>query len=329
MVSTDRKVFDEGSAVRIRMVEYARLYKSLLIVVFSTERHDPVEIAPNATLYSTNSLSRLRYVPDARRIGKKLIRKIEKETPIVLICQDPFETGLVGKALSALRKNIELVVQIHTDIFSPYFFKHSFLNKVRIGISKGVLPHADRVQVVSRRIADSLGARGVASESIVLKPVVVDVDRFASTPPSFDLHERFPHFKKIVMMASRLEPEKNIEAAISAWEKVHTEFPDAGLIIIGSGSLSKSLAHTAKKLGLEKSIVFLDWQADLVPYYKGSDLFLLTSFFEGYGMTLKEAEACGTKILSTDVGIAREVGATSIPGFESNDIAQALIYQLK
>lgn len=330
MVSTDRKIFDEKSAVRTRMIEYGNLYKELHIIIFTTGTKFPAvqKIGPNISVYATRSLSKLSYIGRAQKIGRRIFSKISKETPVVILCQDPFETGLVGKALNPLRAKNELVVQIHTDIFSPYFYAHSVLNKIRTHISKTVLPQADVIQSVSRRVADTLVERGFAAEKIVLKPIKVNVDHFTTTPVTFDLHERFPQFKQIILMASRLEAEKNIDEAIDAWKKVQATFPDAGLLIIGSGSLSKALEEQIKTLGLEKSVILLGWQEDLVSYYKGADIFLLTSFFEGYGMTLKEAEASGAKIVSTDVGIAREVGATIIPGFDSESIAQTLIAHL-
>ena len=61
----------------------------------------------------------------------------------------------------------------------------------------------------------------------------------------------------------------------------------------------------------------------LISYYKTADLFLNTSLFEGYGMTLVEARAAGCKVVSTDVGVAREVGAKIIP-YDSEQIAAAI-----
>jgi glycosyltransferase involved in cell wall biosynthesis len=60
-------------------------------------------------------------------------------------------------------------------------------------------------------------------------------------------------------------------------------------------------------LGLEESVVFESWQKDLASYYKTADVFVLTSYYEGFGLTLAEAVACGCPIVSTDVGIARDL----------------------
>lgn len=71
-------------------------------------------------------------------------------------------------------------------------------------------------------------------------------------------------------------------------------------------------------------MVFEGFQSDLIPYYKGCDIFLVTSWYEGYGMVFKEAQAAGCRIVSTDVGIAREVGA-EIVGWEEGRLQKSRI----
>jgi len=62
-----------------------------------------------------------------------------------------------------------------------------------------------------------------------------------------------------------------------------------------------------KKLKIDKSVVFEPWQNDLISYYKTANLFLVTSNYEGYGMTIVEAIASHCPVVSTDVGIAKEI----------------------
>lgn len=326
MISTDKLIFDEKSPVHARMIEYAKLYKELHIVVFSTKNLQQ-QIASNCTIYSSNSILRWNYVKNVSNIGRKIIKKIDKEQPILVTCQDPFETALVGKYLANLRKNSELLIQIHTDIFSPYFasirvgLKNYILNNIRLLISRCTLPHAQVIRVVSLKIADSLVEKGIPKEKIVVKPIAVNVDHIKDTQPTFNLREKFPQFKKIILAVGRLESEKNMSLAIEAFKKVGRE--DVGLVIVGTGRQTNMLKRKSKTLGVEKNVVFEGWQTDLISYYKGSDLFICTSYYEGYGMVFKEAQAAGLPIVSTDVGIAREVGA-KIVGWNENEIAVAI-----
>ena len=334
MISTDRAIFLEKSPVRARMLEYAKQYKELHIIVFSAKRFEKKELLPNCFVYSTKSFSKLHYVSGAFRIGKKILKKIDKQIPVLITCQDPFETGLAGKSLAHWRKNSELLLQIHTDLFSPYFtdtragYKNAFLNKIRLAISKCTLHHADVIRVVSNKIAESLVKKGIASEKIIIKPIDVNTDALKISASSFDLHEKFPQFKRIIVMASRLEAEKNIGMALDAMKIMLARMPSTGLVIVGSGSKMSLLKKHAYRLKISPSVAFEGWQTDLVPYYKGCDLFLLTSWFEGYGMVLKEAQVAGCVIVSTDVGIASEVGAY-IAQHNAQSIADTILGNIK
>jgi glycosyltransferase involved in cell wall biosynthesis len=219
-------------------------------------------------------------------------------------------------------------------LFSPYFvdkrigFINSFLNRVRLFISKFTLGQAQVIRVVSEKIADSLVEKGIDKDKIILKPIEVNVENIKQTNPSFNLREKFPQFSKIIVMASRIESEKNIKMAIEAMKIVRDYIPTAGLIIVGSGGKTQELKELTFKLKIEANTVFVGWQSDLIPYYKGCDVFLVTSWFEGYGMTFKEAQAANCRIVSTDVGIAREVGA-KIVGWDKGEIAKGILDQIK
>jgi glycosyltransferase involved in cell wall biosynthesis len=327
MVSTDQFIFNEKSSVRERMVGYSKLYRQLHIIVFSHKRIEPFSISPNCTVYSTSTLFRWNYVVSARKIGKKILNTIPKEIPVLISCQNPFETGLVGKCLADIRKNADLLLQIHTDLFSPYFVQHSILNKINLYISKFTISQAQVIRVVSVKIADSLVARGIDKGKIIVKPIAVNVEYIKDTQPSFILHDKYPQFKKIILMVSRLESEKNIPLAINAFRIVKENMPEVGLIILGSGSMLATLKKQAYNLKLSDSVVFLGWQTDTISYYKGCDLFLCTSMYEGYGMVLKEAQAAGCKIVSTDVGIAREI-TVNIADWNAKNIALKIIESL-
>ena len=51
------------------------------------------------------------------------------------------------------------------------------------------------------------------------------------------------------------------------------------------------------------------WRSDVVSYYKTADVFFQTSLYEGYGLSAVEANVAGCPVVSTDVGVASELGA--------------------
>jgi glycosyltransferase involved in cell wall biosynthesis len=307
MISTDRGLFEEGSDVRGRHIDYGELVSELHIIVFAKKELnlEKESIAKNVTLYPTNSSSIWRYIPDAVRIGKKL------ESMDLVTTQDPAESGLAGLKLARYFK-VPLQIQIHADMFDPYFLKHSVLNLLRTIIAKYTLARADCIRVVSKRLYDSVVAlriKDIEAKTVIL-PIFVDVQRFMSATPKFDLRKKYPKFKKIILVLGRLEPEKNVDLAIESMREIVKNIPNAGLIIVGDGS--KHLALERKSADMEGIVVFEGWQEDRISYYKGADLLLVTSHYEGYGMVIVEALASGLPVLSLDVGVAREAGAVVV-----------------
>ena len=317
-IGTDRKLFEENSAVLSRNIQYASKMDELHIIVFSLKKLDLKAYSiDNLHVYPTNSASRSHYVFDAYRIGKQIIGNpdarsgrgadpgigFENARNVIISTQDPFETGLVGYFLKK-KFNFPLQLQIHTDFLSLYF-KNSFLNKIRVRIAKFLIPKADGLRVVSEMVETSI-KKYFPNLKIVrdVLPVFVDIEEMVDTKPSADIKVKFPQFKFIILMASRLTREKRIDLGLKAFKKVLSQFSYAGLVIAGDGPLKKDLENLTNKLGLGNNVVFVGWQSDLISFYKTANLFLLTSEYEGYGMSLIEAGACGCPVVTTQVGIA-------------------------
>lgn len=307
-IGTDRKLFEENSAVLQRNTEYASKMEELHIIVFSLKKHHlKLRKVGNLYIYPTNSLSRIHYIFDAVRIGKQLIGHwsfgLGHLRDVVVSCQDPFETGLSGYLL-ANKFKIPLQLQLHTDFLSPNF-KNSFLNVIRVMIAKFLIPRAKGLRVVNESIKNSIEKKFPNLKIVPeVLPVFVDIEKIMNTNSVEDTGDRFSHFTFIILVASRLAKEKRIDMALRVLKKVVEKYPKTGLIIAGEGDEKHPLKGLVKKLRLQNNVVFVGWQTNLVPYYKVADTFLLTSEYEGYGMSLIEAGATGCPIVTTKVGIA-------------------------
>ncbi len=307
-IGSDRNIFIDGSIVRERIIKYGDLCNTLHVIVFTKKdlKFTKTQIAKNVFLYPTNSSSKLKYMYDAIKIGGNI-------TGINLITtQDPFETGIVGVEL-ARKLKARLEIQIHTDFLSKYFKKWDIKNVFRVFLGKYVLKKADCIRVVSNRIKTSIKvALPHISVTPIVLPVFIDFNKIKDTLISVDLHKEYPQFDHISLMVSRLEKEKDIKRVIKIFSKIVRNYPKSGLVIVGDGSQRKSLESAVNALKLTENVIFEGWQEDivkLVSYYKSADLFLNTSLYEGYGRTLVEALASGTLVLSTDVGVATEIGS--------------------
>ena len=321
-ISTDRSLFKEGSAVRQRFQSYAKEWGEIHIIVATRgNEFGPTSIAPNVWVYPTRSVAKIFYPLSAIRLGRFII---QKRGITNITCQDPFLTALAGVKLKK-ETGLPLEIQIHTDIGSPNF-TYTAGNKIRKSLALSYLPKADRIRVVSSRVREYLiSSLAIDPAKIEVRPIAVDADAVRQAPVTADLHVRYPKFKKIILVAARLEPEKALHLAVDAFEEVSSHVQDVGLVIVGSGSCGPELRRKAAQSAAAKQIMFEPWvdRPTLFSYYKTADVFLSTSLFEGYGMTLVEAKAAGCPIVSTDVGVAREVGA-AIVSWDPSDIADGI-----
>lgn len=301
-IGTDRTLFEEGSASRVRHEAYAKKLGALDIIVFSRGAGKAIH-AGALSITPTNSISRLFYGLGAILIARKLPK------PDVVTVQDPFETGLAGWLIARM-KRVPLHVQVHTDLLSPEFSRHSVFNRFRVIFARFILHRASRVRVVSERIKQDIGSRLRLRAPISVLPIFVDIEHFQWALPDPVLAERYARFSSKILVVSRLEPEKDVELAIRTFDEYAPE--NACLIIVGDGSLRRSLEDLSRTLKSEKKIFFQGAQ-DPAPYYKLADLVLVSSRYEGYGLVIVEALAAGKPVLSTDVGAARDLGAIVVP----------------
>jgi glycosyltransferase involved in cell wall biosynthesis len=307
MISTDRNILTLGSAVSERMKEYGKLVEELHIVLLSDSVHAlmDTQLDKNVWVYPTNSSSKWFRSRSAARIGKKIVldKKFVRGKSVIT-AQDPFECGLAGLKIKN-KWRLPLEVQLHTDPFSPYFT--GLLNWIRKYIARKVLRRADTLRVVTVSLGDEITKRfSVPQSKISVLPIYVDQKTIEEGKISFDLHSRFGwHF--VILVLARLTEEKNVALALEVLAKLRTQFVDTGLVIVGAGTEEGKLKALAKSLDVETNVAFVGWQENTASYYRTANLFLQTSFFEGYGMALVEAGLSGLPVVSTPVGLASEL----------------------
>jgi len=320
IINLDKSIFRPGSRSLEDLKTYSRFFEKLFVIAWTRGKEKPIFFENRLFIYPTNSFSRLFYIIDTYGLFKKFIKK---ESIDLISSQDPFETGLSAFLISRIFK-IRLHLQAHTDFLSPYFWRESFLNKIRVLTAKFLIPRAACIRVVSERIKKSIiSSFKFQAPKIAVLPIYVDVSKIRETAVKTDLRKKYPQFEFIILMASRLTKEKNISLAIEAFTKVVKKYPKTGLIITGEGPEKENLKS-------QSNIIFEEWTDDLVSYYKTADLFLLTSNYEGYGMAVIEAMAAGCPVIMTDVGLAGEVlidkkDGLVIPVGDKNKLTDAIL----
>ncbi len=276
-LSIDQNADRVGTATYTRMTEYKKLFDEVRIIVVT----------------GVVSLIHSFFVS----------RHIIKEDPRAwtVSSQEEF-TGLVGFLLKFLY-GASWQAQIHTDIFSPHYKKIFFKNRIRAIIARVTLPHASCVRAVSERVKESLYNNGI-TVPIFLLPIYTDIS-FARDIVRTNEDAQFR-----VVMISRLTREKNISLALRAC----TNFPKVTLTIVGDGPEKKNIQQEVESLCIKKRVRFMGWQKDIAPYLADADCFLVTSWYEGYGLSVIEAMAAGLPVVMSNVGIAGELLKDGISG---------------
>ncbi|KND50588.1 MAG: glycogen(starch) synthase [Parcubacteria bacterium C7867-007] len=327
-VSNDPSIFEDGSAARARMRTYAAEVSKtggvLHIISRAKTRQDVTEGALILHGVTGNKISAVLAIKSRARA---LVRGGEIA---VVSAQDPFEYGWAAwKAVQGT--DTKLHVQLHTDVFSPWFTRSGmsrsvqvrlpFLNRIRQKIADRVLPNAHGVRVVSQRIKDSLITRyGASMESVSVIPIQV-LPQAAEAVPFPE-----PTYPFTLFTASRLEPEKRIEDILYALAWVKDSYPATGLVIAGEGSERPRLERLAKELHITDRVQFLGWRADVRGLMRSAQAYIQASAYEGYSITLIEAALARVPIISSDVGIVGEVlrGNESVLAAPPGDANQLL-----
>jgi glycosyltransferase involved in cell wall biosynthesis len=164
----------------------------------------------------------------------------------------------------------------------------------------------DKVTAVSRAVAESHRAAGMASEDkLTVLPNGVDVEEWrpdalmrASVRRELELEKEFLWFA-----AGRLDPVKNYPTLLRAF----AELPEsARLVIAGAGPLEFELRRLSIELGSDGRVRFLGFEPDVRRWMRAADGFVLSSRMEGLPMSLLEAAACAVPAVATNVPGTRE-----------------------
>ncbi|MBQ7231159.1 MAG: CDP-glycerol glycerophosphotransferase family protein [Oscillospiraceae bacterium] len=102
----------------------------------------------------------------------------------------------------------------------------------------------------------------------------------------------------------RFAPEKGHERLVSAFSRYLKSHPDAYLIIMGGYSLYggyDKLLQLSEELGIPDRLILLEKVSNPYPIVKACDYFVLSSFYEGFGLVLAEADILGVPVVSTDI----------------------------
>lgn len=228
------------------------------------------------------------------------INRIVGETAPDLVISVTRSTNIVV-GLGLHRKNHILLFREATtlnNIFALTYFKRNLIKMtMRFTYTK-----ADLVIGNSQRTAHDLVHHGIITHDqckVIGNPVIPD--QIEDLMSQYTNHPWLSDNRLSCMVtAGRLEPVKDHELLIRAFSEATETNPDLRLLILGEGPLARYLHDLTRQLSVEKKIEFAGYIENPYPYFKESDLFVLTSKWEGFGNVIVEAMITGTRILITE-----------------------------
>lgn len=118
----------------------------------------------------------------------------------------------------------------------------------------------------------------------------------------------------IIGTAGRMVPIKGYNVFLDMAKIILEKKPDARFLLVGDGPLKQELENMAKKLGIEKEVIFPGFRDDIIDVINCLDIFVISSYHEGIPMVLLEAMALEQAIVATSVGGINEIIENGVSG---------------
>jgi len=130
--------------------------------------------------------------------------------------------------------------------------------------------------------------------------------------------------EKVIIHVSNFRQVKRVQDVVHAFKRIHERVPSK-LLLVGDGPDMRNVSQLVKELELEDAVLFLGKQDNVAELYSISDLKLLFSEKESFGLVLLEAMACGVPCIGTRIGGIPEVIEDGVTGYicELGDVETA------
>jgi L-malate glycosyltransferase len=184
------------------------------------------------------------------------------------------------------------------------------------------IEQSDGVTAVSQSLRDATRRELQVQRPIAVIPNCLDCDVYRRRDV-VHLRQRFAPdpATKLVIHVSNFRPVKRIDAVMQVFARIAKDAP-ARLLLVGDGPEQGTAYRLGRELGVASSVEMLGAQEDVIPLLSASDVFLLPSEQESFGLAALEAMACEVPVVASNVGGLPEVISHGVTGFlhEPDDI---------
>ncbi len=203
---------------------------------------------------------------------------------------------------------IPVVTTLHGTDITLVGKNPSYKPAVTFSINK-----SDIVTSVSQSLKENTLRSFVVKNKIEVIPNFVDLSLYQKDVPC-QRSQIAPNGEKIVTHISNMRTVKRIPDIIDIFYRIQNE-EEAILLMIGDGPEREKAEQQAKDLGIYSKVKFLGKTTEIKKLLCMSDLFLLTSATESFGLVALEAMAAKVPVISSNAGGIREVNVHGVTGY--------------
>jgi N-acetyl-alpha-D-glucosaminyl L-malate synthase BshA len=177
--------------------------------------------------------------------------------------------------------------------------------------------NSDVVTSVSQSLKDDTNRLFNITNEIIVVPNFIDMAKHVNpyTDCQRDLMAE-PH-ERIITHISNLRPVKRVPDVIEIFDRINKKVPSR-LLIVGEGPDKEVCEALCVEKGIEEKVAFLGNSHEVDKILCFTDLFILPSEKESFGLAALEAMACGVPVISTNTGGVPEVNVEGVSGFLSD-----------
>ncbi len=236
------------------------------------------------------------------RASLRLASYVRAERPVAIfsaLTPANISAILAKSLLRAQNLSVRVGVGVHVSIQATYA-SSLFKGVVRPLAYRLCYDRADAIIVPSEGVRRELIRTGLKADSIktIYNPIVTSRTlALANLQPD---HEWFTHHDlPVVLAVGRLHPQKAFLTLLNAFREVR-ETQHCRLMILGEGGERANIERAVREYGLEKDVSLPGFVVNPYSFMRSSDLFVLSSEYEGFGNVVAEALCIGTRVVSTD-----------------------------
>lgn len=271
------------------------------------------KVYPNVYFHevAVNSYAVFQYAPHDIALASKIADVITAEELDVLHVHYAIPhavCAVLGRAMSG--KDIGIVTTLHGTDISVLGYDSSLIQAIRYGIDE-----SDIVTSVSQSLKQQTYDLIPTQKPIETVYNFVDESEYHPLDPG-DLRAQYgiTAEESVLIHVSNFRKIKNVPDIVDTFIRVREQKP-AKLLLVGDGPEKQRIVDYVRKTAYAEDILFLGKQESLATLYAISDVKLLMSEKESFGLVLLEAMACGVPCVGTNIGGIPEVITDGEDGF--------------